>query len=55
MDVLDKPEEASFQRWLEAGGGWVADSIPENEFQETINKSKAMVKALTLAESIGRQ
>ncbi|MCH2141959.1 MAG: ThuA domain-containing protein [Phycisphaerales bacterium] len=23
MDVLDKPEEASFQRWLEAGGGWV--------------------------------
>ena len=41
--------------YVQAGGGWVADSIPENEFQETINKSKAMVKALALAESIGRQ
>ena len=38
--------------YVQAGGGWVADSLPESEYQETINKSKAMIKALVLAESI---
>ena len=32
------------------GGGWVNDSVPENEFQETVNKAKAMLKAVALAE-----
>ena len=41
--------------YVQAGGGWVADSLPESEFQETINKSKAMIKALVLAESIRAQ
>ena len=41
--------------YVQAGGGWVADSIPENEYQETINKSKAMIKALILAETISDQ
>jgi len=36
---------------VQAGGGWVSDSIPEDEFMETVNKSKAMIKAITLAES----
>jgi anthranilate synthase component 1 len=36
---------------VQAGGGWVNDSTPENEYQETINKSKAMLKAVALAES----
>ena len=36
---------------VQAGGGWVSDSIPEDEFMETVNKSKAMIKAVTLAES----
>jgi len=36
---------------VQAGGGWVADSDPEAEFQETVNKSKAMIKAIALAES----
>jgi anthranilate synthase component I len=35
---------------VQAGGGWVADSDPEAEFQETVNKSKAMLKAVALAE-----
>jgi anthranilate synthase component 1 len=35
---------------VQAGGGWVTDSVPENEFQETVNKSKAMLKAIALAE-----
>ena len=37
--------------YVQAGGGWVNDSEPEAEFQETVNKSKAMLKAVTLAET----
>jgi anthranilate synthase component I len=37
--------------YVQAGGGWVNDSTPEGEFQETVNKSKAMLKAVALAES----
>lgn len=35
---------------LQAGAGIVADSIPEKEFEETINKAKGMLNAITLAE-----
>ena len=35
---------------LQAGAGIVADSVPENEYQETINKAKGMLKAIALAE-----
>jgi anthranilate synthase component 1 len=37
--------------YVQAGGGWVNDSTPEAEYQETVNKSKAMLKAVALAES----
>jgi anthranilate synthase component I len=37
--------------WVQAGGGWVNDSTPEAEFQETVNKAKAMLKAVAMAES----
>ena len=37
--------------YIQAGGGWVADSLSENEFQETINKSMAMRKAIAMAEN----
>jgi anthranilate synthase component I len=37
--------------YVQAGGGWVNDSVPESEFQETVNKSKAMLKAVALAET----
>jgi len=36
--------------YVQAGGGWVNDSTPEGEFQETVNKSKAMLKAVAMAE-----
>jgi anthranilate synthase component I len=36
--------------YVQAGGGWVNDSTPEGEYQETINKAKAMLKAVALAE-----
>lgn len=35
---------------VQAGGGIVADSIPALEWEETINKRKAMFKAVMLAE-----
>jgi anthranilate synthase component 1 len=41
--------------YVQAGGGWVNDSEPEAEFQETVNKSKAMLKAVALAESFRLQ
>jgi anthranilate synthase component 1 len=34
---------------IQAGGGIVADSTPEGEFQETINKSRALLTALEAA------
>ena len=37
---------------LQSRAGIVADSVPENEFQETINKAKGMLKAIALAEQI---
>ena len=37
--------------YVQAGGGWVNDSTPEAEFDETVNKAKAMLKAIALAES----
>ena len=40
--------------YVQAGGGWVNDSAPEAEFQETVNKAKAMLKAVALAESFGK-
>ena len=41
--------------YVQAGGGWVNDSEPEAEFQETVNKSKAMLKAVALAETFARK
>ena len=37
--------------YVQAGGGIVADSDPTYEFQETVNKSKAMLNAIALAET----
>jgi len=40
--------------YVQAGGGWVNDSTPEAEFQETVSKSMAMRKAIALAENFGK-
>ena len=42
------------QAHVQAGGGWVNDSTPESEFQETVNKAKAMLKAVAMAENFGK-
>lgn len=36
--------------WIQAGAGIVADSQPEKEFEETVNKSLALRRAVELAE-----
>ena len=43
--VLDKNKA-----YVQAGGGIVADSVPEMEYQETRNKAGAVMKALALAK-----
>ena len=40
--------------FVQAGGGWVTDSNPENEYQETVNKAQAMLRAVALAEGFGQ-
>jgi anthranilate synthase component 1 len=37
------------QAYLQAGGGIVADSEPSKEFQETLNKAQAVIKAVEMA------
>ncbi len=38
--------------FVQAGAGIVADSDPELEFQETLNKARALMQAIKMAESI---
>jgi len=35
---------------IQAGGGIVADSIPANEYEESVNKARALLKAVEIAE-----
>lgn len=35
---------------IQAGAGVVADSVPEKEFEETVNKAAALGRAVDLAE-----
>ena len=36
--------------YVQAGAGIVADSVPETEYQETVNKARALLKAVEIAE-----
>ena len=36
---------------FQSGAGIVYDSIPEDEYKETIDKAEALVKAIELAEN----
>ena len=38
--------------YIQSGAGIVADSVSENEFMETVNKAKGMLKAVALAEKM---
>jgi anthranilate synthase component 1 len=37
--------------YLQAGAGIVADSVPEREFEETMNKARGLLRALEMAET----
>jgi anthranilate synthase component 1 len=37
--------------YFQAGAGVVADSVPEKEYIETVNKARAMLQAIEMAES----
>ena len=41
--------------YMQAGGGVVADSVPEREYQETVNKARAIVSALEIAHHAGKK
>jgi anthranilate synthase component 1 len=38
--------------YIQAGGGIVADSVPELEYQETVNKAQAMMRAIEKARKL---
>jgi anthranilate synthase component 1 len=38
--------------YVQSGAGIVADSVPEKEYMETVNKAKAMMEAV---DFLGRQ
>jgi len=41
--------------YIQAGGGVVADSVPAREYQETVNKARAIVSALEIAHNAGKK
>ncbi len=45
---LDAPERDAY---VQAGAGIVADSVPESEYQECLNKARALLRAIELAEA----
>ena len=38
--------------FVRSGAGIVADSVPENEYQECLNKAKAVIKAIEISQNI---
>lgn len=45
--TIEMQNETAF---VQAGAGIVADSVPELEYEETINKARALMKAIQMAE-----
>ncbi|MEZ5305130.1 MAG: anthranilate synthase component I [Verrucomicrobiales bacterium] len=39
--------------YVQAGAGIVADSVPESEYQETVNKAMGMIRAIERAKAMG--
>jgi anthranilate synthase component 1 len=37
--------------YVQSGAGIVADSVPENEFEETLNKAKGMLVAIAMTSA----
>jgi len=48
--IILKEEKSSHRFFLQGGAGIVFDSIPEKEYQESLNKIEALKKAIKMAE-----
>jgi anthranilate synthase component 1 len=48
------PGQSEYTVYVQAGAGLVADSVPANEFQETLNKAAGLLKAVALADQLAR-
>ncbi|NEZ61841.1 anthranilate synthase component I family protein, partial [Leptolyngbyaceae cyanobacterium CCMR0082] len=44
--VVESKEDGTHRISVQAGAGLVADSVPENEYQETLNKARGMLEAV---------
>jgi anthranilate synthase component 1 len=51
MVVMPTDTEGHWKVHLQAGAGIVADSVPANEYDETVNKAAALAKAIDVAEA----
>ncbi len=40
--------------YVQAGGGIVADSVPEKEYEESANKAAAVMQAIQNAEEVDK-
>jgi anthranilate synthase component I len=48
--VMNERVDGKFDAHVQAGAGIVADSVPETEYQETLSKARALLRALSAAE-----
>jgi anthranilate synthase component 1 len=51
MVITPGPVFGKHSAFVQAGAGIVADSQPENEYHETINKAKGLLRAIEIAET----
>jgi anthranilate synthase component 1 len=49
--IVQQQPDGSHQISVQAGAGLVADSIPANEYQETLNKARGMLEAVRCLKS----
>jgi anthranilate synthase component 1 len=49
--IREQPDTGRYTVDAQVGAGIVADSVPANEYKETINKATGMLKAIEIAES----
>ena len=49
--VMQAQSDGSYDAHVQAGAGIVADSVPLSEYEETLNKARALLRALSAAEA----
>ena len=49
--VMQTQPDGTYKAHVQAGAGIVADSIPQSEYEETLNKARALLRALSAAEA----